>query len=138
MTKSQAFKYADPLLVAQMYATNADDNTLSQLKTFLKRKNALPRPVLAMMVLYIIAVLDHKLPLQESYYRITQEDWLNRNILSTEAALSYYVKAMEIAKNKQSINVQTDKQPRPGKSLNQVPIPPAVESALDRLYHNIK
>ncbi len=138
MTKSQAFKHADPLLIAQMYATNASDVTLSPLRVFLKRKNKLPRPVLAMMVLYIIAVLGHKLPLKESYYRITQEDWVSRNILSTEAALSYYVEAMEIAKNIHPSSPGDKTKVLPGKPFNTVAIDPKVDRALDNLYNRIK
>lgn len=138
MTKSQAFKHADPVVIAQMYATNASDVTLAPLRRFLKRNNKLQHPVICMMVLYIIAALDHKLPNQESYYRKTQEDWLERNILTPEAALSYYVEAMEAAQNIKAQKTSASDQLKPGITWKPVAIDSQTSDALDQLYHNIK
>lgn len=137
MTKSQAFKHADPIVVAQMYATNASDITLAPLKRFLQRKNKLSIAVISMMVLYIIAALDHKLPNQESYYRKTQEDWLDRNILTPEAALSYFTEAMENAKNIKSYQASNN-QIKPVAIMKQIDVDPNISASLDQLYHSMK
>ena len=136
MTKSQAFTHANPLVVAKMYATNASDNTLAPLIRFLNRKNKLPKSVIPMMVLYIIAVLNQNLPVNEVYYRKVQEDWLERKLITPEAALKYYTEAMEISKNKPAVD--PDKQLRPGKVITPVEIDPEVERALDSVFHNIR
>lgn len=138
MTKSQAFSHADPIVIAQMFATNASDITLAPLKRFLKRNNKLQRPVICMMVLYIIAALDHKLPNQESYYRKTQEDWLDRNILTPEAALSYYAEAMEIARANRSQNISAAEATKPVTPFKPIAIDQNISDALDKVYNNIK
>lgn len=139
MTKSQAFQYADPLVVAQMFASNATVTTLTPLKTFIKRKNKLPLPVISMMVLYIIAADSENkpkgiLPNRESYYRIVQEEWINMNLLTSEAVLSYFAEALEhVAKDEKNL-VSV----KPRNIFPKAEIDPSLDAALDNIYHNIK
>ena len=139
MTKSQAFKYADPLIVAEMYATNANTQTLAPLKRFLKRHNALSKAVISMMVLYIIAADSEakpkgQLPYKEPYYRKVQEEWLAMELLTPEAVLSYFKDAMEHV-------YQENKNPSVIKPMNTLPktdVDPELDQALDNIYHNIR
>ena len=149
MTKAKAFELADPVMIAKMFAKNADDYHLSHIKKFCSYNNELPKAVINMMIMYIIAV-DSKtkpageLPRLESYYRITQEDWLSLGITSAEAALMYYEQAMDETKNIQKyINQGTAKDnlsPRltPSKPFIEQQIDPNVSSALDRVFEKMK
>lgn len=142
MTKTKAFQYADPIVIARMYAVNASDETLDPLRSFIARKNKLPRAVINMMILYILSVdSDRKkkgyLPNSEIYYRKVQEDWLDENLITVEAVLSYFAKAMEIGQNLKGTNGSFE-DISPVKPIKEIPIDPEVERALDAVYNNIK
>ena len=149
MIKSKAFELADPLMIAKMFACNADEYHLNHIKKFCSYKNELPQAVINMMIMYIIAV-DSKskpagqLPRLESYYRITQEDWLSMGIITPEAALMYYEQAIDETKNIQKyINQGTVKdnlKPRlaPSKPFMDQTIDPYVSDQLDKLYKQMK
>jgi len=142
MTKSKAFTYADPIVIARMYAINASDEALAPLVKFVSRKNKLPRAVINMMILYIISVDSDKkkkgyLPDTEIYYRKVQEDWLEENLITPEAVLSYFAEAMEIGKNLKG-NHGAFEDVSPVKPMEQIPIDPKIGDALDKLYNNMK
>lgn len=142
MTKSKAFTYADPLVIARMYAINASEETLDPLRSFIARRNKLSRAVINMMILYIISVDSEKkrkgyLPNSEIYYRKVQEDWLEENLITPEAVLSYFKKAMEIAQNLKGTNGAFE-DVSPVKPMREIPIDPELERELDSIYNNIK
>lgn len=139
MTKSQAFQYADPLVVAEMYATNANAQTIAPLNRFLKRNNALSRSVISMMVLYIIAADSAskpkgQLPYKEPYYRKVQEEWLAMELLTPEAVLSYFKDAMEHV-YQDGTNTSVIK---PMNTVPKTKIDPVLDRALDDIYQNMK
>lgn len=149
MNKTKAFEVADPIMIAKMFATNADEYHLSLIRKFCKYNNALPNPVINMMIMYIIAV-DSKnkpggeLPRLESYYRITQENWLADGITTPEAALMYYSSAMDQARSTQKyINQGTAKDNinpllKPQKPFMDQKIDPEISDKLDRVYQQMK
>ena len=142
MTKTKAFQYADPIVIARMYAVNASDETLDPLRSFIARKNKLSRAVINMLILYILSVDSDKkkkgyLPNSEIYYRKVQEDWLDENLITVEAVLSYFAKAMEIGQNLKATNGSFE-DVSPVKLIKEIPIDPEVERALDAVYNNIK
>jgi hypothetical protein len=149
MLKSKAFELADPVMIAKMFATNADDYHLSHIKKFCSYNNELPQAVINMMIMYIIAV-DSKnkpageLPRLESYYRITHEDWISKGIKTPEATFMYYEQAIDETKNIQKyINQGTAKEnltPRlaPSKPFIQESIDPQISAALDQVYKQMK
>lgn len=149
MTKVKAFELADPVMIAKMFATNADDYHLSHIKKFCSYKNELPQAVINMMIMYIIAVDSNKkpageLPRLESYYRITHEDWISKGINTPEAALMYYEQAIDETKNIQKyINQGTasdNLKPRltPSKPFIPEAIDRNVSAALDSVYKRMK
>lgn len=149
MTKVKAFELADPMMIAKMFATNADDYHLSHIKKFCSYKNELPQAVINMMIMYIIAVDSNKkpageLPRLESYYRITHEDWISKGINTPEAALMYYEQAIDETKNIQKyINQGTANEnlkPRlaPSKPFIPEAIDRNVSAALDSVYKRMK
>lgn len=149
MIKSKAFELADPVMIAKMFATNADEYHLAHIRKFCSYNNELPRAVINMMIMYIIAV-DSKnkpageLPRLESYYRITHEDWISMDIRTPEAALMYYEQALDETKNIQKyINQGTAKEnikPRlaPSKPFIPQPVDPKISAALDSIYKQMK
>lgn len=142
MTKTKAFQYADPIVIARMYAVNASEETLDALRSFVARKNKLSKAVINMMILYILAV-DSKqkskgyLPEKESYYRKVQEEWLEENLITVEAALSYFKKAMEIAQNLKGDHGAFE-DISPVEPVREIQIDPEVDKALDEVYNNIR
>jgi len=125
-----------------MYAVNASDETLDPLRSFIARKNKLSRAVINMLILYILSVDSDKkkkgyLPNSEIYYRKVQEDWLDENLITVEAVLSYFAKAMEIGQNLKATNGSFE-DVSPVKLIKEIPIDPEVERALDAVYNNIK
>lgn len=140
MTKTQASKLADPLVIAQMFAINYSEATEAPLARFIRRNNKLPKEVINMMIIFIIAVNNQKLPIQESYYRKVQEDWLNRNIITGESAIKYFSECMDIASNIQKYNEQGTNEKGLESSLKpkvipkQIPLDPEVDRALDDLF----
>jgi hypothetical protein len=149
MTKVQAFELANPMMIAKMFASNADDYHLSHIKKFCSYNNELPKAVINMMIMYIIAVDSNKkpagkLPRLESYYRITQENWISLGIKTPEAALMYYEQAIDEANNIQKyINQGTAKdnsKPRltPSKPFIPEAIDRNISAALDSVYKRMK
>lgn len=139
MTKAEALKNTNPEMIAKMFASNVNEQTLAPLRRFYRRKLKLPKEVIHAMILYCIITLGGKLPLKEEYYRVTQDDWKQRSILTAETALTFFAESMDISKNYTKYKEQLDdNQTKLMRPVNQIPVDPKVDQALDQIYNNIR
>lgn len=139
MTKAEALKNTNPEMIAKLFASNMSEQTLEPLRRFYRRRHKLPKEVIHAMIMYCIIVLGGKLPIAEEYYRVTQDDWKKREILTAETAITFFAESMEINKNLHKYREQMgSNSTKLIKPMKQVVIDPEINLALDNLRNRMR